>query len=291
MKLSVIIPCYNAEKFIGNQLEALAKQQWSEPWEVIVADNGSTDNSAKIVNEYKSKLPNLRIVDASDKKGAAHARNVGARAAKGDALVFCDADDVVAPNWLQEMGNALEKYDFVACRIDIEKLNPSWVIKRRKHPQSFGIQQYRYPSFLPHAGGSTLGVKKWIHELIGGFDESMFFLEDTDYCWRIQLKGINLHFVPHAVIHVRLKNTFKGIFRQAYNWGQHNVKIYKRYLPYGMPKLSWKQGILSWKSLLYSFIKGLPKIRDKGDIANWAWQFGWRLGRLKGSIKYRVFAI
>lgn len=291
MKLSVIIPCYNAENFIGTQLEAIADQQWSEPWEVIVADNGSTDNSIKIVNEYKSKLPNLRIVDASDKKGAAHARNVGVQAAKGDALVFCDADDEVAPGWLSAMGNALSIYDFVACRIDIEKLNPQWVIKRGKHPQSFEIQQYRYPPFLPHAGGSTLGVKRWVHEMVGGFDESMSLLEDTDYCWRIQTKGIMLHFVEDAVIHVRLKSTLKGIFRQAYNWGQYNVKIYRKYLPHGMPKLSWRQGILSWKALLRGFIRSIPKIRDKGDVAKWVWEFGWRLGRLKGSIKYGVFAL
>lgn len=83
----------------------------------------------------------------------------------------------------------------------------------------------------------------------------------------------------------------KGIFRQALGYAEYNVKIYKKYLSHGMPKLSWKQGISSWKSLLYSFIKSFPEIRDKGDIAYWVWQFGWRLGRVKGSIKYRVFAI
>ena len=65
MELSVIIPCLNAEATIATQLEALANQHWSKPWEVVVSDNGSTDNSLEIVKSYKDRLPNLRIVDAS----------------------------------------------------------------------------------------------------------------------------------------------------------------------------------------------------------------------------------
>jgi len=157
MKLSVIIPCYNAADTIATQLEALSNQKWSEPWEVIVADNGSTDKSVEIIKKYKTYIPNLHIVDASFKRGQAYAKNIGAKSANGESFVFCDADDVVATGWLEAMGNALTKYDFVACRMDIEKLNPPWVLKSRGNSQASGIQQYKYPPYLPHAGGSTLG--------------------------------------------------------------------------------------------------------------------------------------
>lgn len=290
MKLSVIIPCLNAADTIGCQLSALANQQWAEPWEVIVADNGSDDDTKDIVGKYSEKMGNLRLVHASDKRGQAHAKNVGARNALGESLAFCDADDEVAKGWVAAMGMALSRHDFVACRIDIEKLNPSWVRNSRGNSQSSGIQQYKYPPYLPHAGGSTIGVKRWIHDSVGGFDESMLLLEDTDYCWRIQLRGTELHFVPDALIHVRFKSTLRGIYRQAYRWGEYNVKIYKRYLPLGMPRLSKRQAVLIWKDLLKSFIKGVPSIRDKGDVAKWVWRFGWQFGRLKGSLKYRVFA-
>lgn len=291
MKLSVIIPCYNGAVTIADQLEALANQYWSETWEVIVSDNGSTDNSMEIVMRYQNRLPNLRIADASDRRGQAHARNIGARLAVGESLVFCDADDEVAPGWLAAMGEALSRYDFVACRIDIDKLNEPWVRKNRKSPQQDGIQKYDYPPYLPHAGGSTIGVKRRLHQAVGGFDESMILLEDTDYCWKIQRKGVEFHFVPDAVIYVHLRKSIKGIYRQAHGYGEYNVKIYKRYLPLGMPKLSWKQGVFSWKAFIMHFMKSIPRIRDKGDLAYWAWQFGWYLGRLKGSIKYRVFAL
>ena len=88
MQLSVVIACYNAARTIGGQLESLARQEWSEPWEVIVADNGSTDGSAAIAEQYRSRLPSLRVVDASARRGQAYARNVGAKAARGVALAF-----------------------------------------------------------------------------------------------------------------------------------------------------------------------------------------------------------
>src|SRR5689334_1914994 len=80
-KLSVVIPCLNAAATLGVQLEALIGQSWPGGWEVIVADNGSTDGSREIVESYRGRLPDLKLVDASDRRGQAHARNLGAAAA------------------------------------------------------------------------------------------------------------------------------------------------------------------------------------------------------------------
>jgi len=131
--------------FIATQLEALANQQWSELWEVVVADNGCTDESMVIVERYWGKIPNLSIVDASARRGQPYALNVGARAANGKALAFCDVDDEVTPGWVAAMGEALSKYDFVACRFEAKKLNPPWVQKTHSAPQQNGVQKYDYP--------------------------------------------------------------------------------------------------------------------------------------------------
>jgi len=66
---------------IGAQLEALANQSWPEAWEIIVSDNGSSDDSVPVVERFTARLLHLRLVDSSDRPGASHARNVGARAA------------------------------------------------------------------------------------------------------------------------------------------------------------------------------------------------------------------
>ncbi len=293
VKLSVIIPCFNAADTITIQLEALAIQHWSESWEIIVSDNGSTDESVAIVEQYRKRLPNLRLVDSSKRKGSAHARNVGASAATGEALAFCDADDQVASGWVAAMGEALSKHDFVACRREYEKLNEPWTIKYRKLSQLDGLQEYTYPPYLPHASGSTLGVKRSIHKAVGGFDETMLRLPDTDYCWRIQLAGTKLHFVSDAVIHYRFRHTIEGIYHQARLWGKYNVLLYKKYRGLDMPKLSWKTSAITSVQVWLRLLRKLPKIvfGNKESRASWAWKLGWHVGRLQGCIKYRVFAL
>jgi glycosyltransferase involved in cell wall biosynthesis len=287
MKLSVVIPCFNAANTIAVQLEALAKQHWSEPWEVVVADNGSIDETVAIVKQYQEKLPNLRIVDSSDKRGAAHARNVGVMAAVSDAIAFCDADDEVAPGWVAAMGKALFKYDFVAGKCEYNKLNAPWVIKYCPHAQVDGLQAYIHPPYLPHAGSCSLGASRSAHEAIGGFDETMLQLEDTDYCWRMQLAGTQLHFVPDAVLHYRFRPTIKGFLKQAFLWGKYDVLLYKKYRPLGMPQVLWKEGVRVWWHLL----KRLPHVLSEEYRIIWVRTFARRVGRLHGCIQYRVLAL
>ena len=288
MKLSVIIPCFNAADTIAIQLEALASQEWSEPWEIIVSDNGSTDDSVTIVEQYRKRLLNLRIVDSSDRKGAAHARNVGVRAAAGEALAFCDADDEVAPGWLKAMGEALSRNEVVAGRMDDEKLNEPWTRKARRCPQREGIQGYSYPPYLPHAASCNIGIKRSLYEVVGEFDESFYFLDDTDYCWRCQLGGREIHFVPDALVHYRFRHTLGGIYRQALNYAEYNVLLYKKYRSLGMPKLSSNASMKAWLNLLKHLLK---VFLGKESFSRWVWQFGWRMGRLNGCIKYMVFAL
>lgn len=288
MNVSVIIPCYNAADTLAVQLNALAGQQWSGPWEVILSDNGSTDDSRLIAEEYIHRLPDLKIIDASEIKGPAHARNKGAEAASGESLLFCDADDEVAPGWVAAMGAALEEHDFVACRMESLKLSDPWAVKARKCPQQEGIESYRYPPFLPHAGGGGMGIKRSIFFASGGFDEGLPMLEDTDFCWRVQLAGTPLVFVPDALIHIRLRSSTRTMFRQAKLWGEYNVYLYKKFRPLGMPGLSKKEGMLK----IYRLLRRLPRvIRNSEERLKWKRQFVWQYGRVIGSIKYGVFGL
>jgi len=287
MKLTVIIPCLNEAEFIGTQLDALAGQHWLQPWEVIVSDNGSTDETLQIVERYKGRLPNLRVVDASDRRGQAHAKNVAARVALGDALAFCDADDEVAPGWVAALGETLSQHDFVASRFEIEKLNPLWLRPALGKPQHLGVNRYKHPPYLYHAGGCGLGIKRSLHEAVGGFDESWPVLEETDYCFRIQLAGTSLHFVPDAVVHIRFHPSLTSLYQQSQSWGRYQVRLYKRYRPVGTPNLLWKEGLKAWKQLFWS----LPQVRRSRSRAAWVRRLGWRVGRIKGGIQFRVLAL
>lgn len=286
MKLSVIIPSYNEAATISGQLEALTTQQWYQPWEIIISDNGSTDETVAIAEQYQERLPNLQIVDSSERQGAAHARNVGASVAAGEALAFCDADDEVAAGWVSAMGEALSQHDFVAGKREYTKLNEPWTLTYRPLTQVDELLT-SHPPYLPHASSSNLGIKRSIHEAVGGFDETLLKVQDTDYCWRVQLAGIKLHFVPEAVVHYRLRDRLRAIYRQARLAGEYNVLLYKKYKALGMPKLSWKAGLKSW----WRILKQSPQIFSQQNRVKWIAHFGRRWGRLQGCIKYQVLAL
>jgi GT2 family glycosyltransferase len=288
MNLSVVIPCYNADDTLGVQLEALSQESWSQPWEVILSDNGSTDGSKTIAEAYAHRFPSFKIIDSSAVKGPAHARNAGAKAAQGESLLFCDADDAVAPGWLSSMGTALKLHDFVTCRFEAKKLSAPLAVRARQCPQETGIQTYDYPPYLPHAASASIGIKRKTHEMVGGFDEKMPMLEDTDYCWRVQLSGTPLRFVDDAMIHYRLRGSLRKILRQSMYWGEYNVYLYKKYRPMGMPRLSWKTGLQNtWR-----LFRRMPhSVVDPDRRLQWLWHLAWQAGRFLGCVKYRTFAL
>jgi glycosyltransferase involved in cell wall biosynthesis len=288
LKLSVIIPCRNNATTIGSQLEAIGTQRWVGGFEVIVVDNQSTDTSVAIASKYRNMITGLRIIAARERSGAGYARNAGVRASTGDAILFCDADDEVALGWLSAMGHALCEYDFVACRIELDKLNEPRIVASRGGTQTDGLQRLPYPPYLPHAGAGTLGVKRWLHDAVGGFDESFRYVEDAHYCLRIQLAGHGLHFVPSASVNVRLRVSLCQIFRQARNYGLYSVRLYKASRALGTERLPhpWRPGMLAWRALLQS----LPALRIARTRPSLIFQLGYRTGRLLGSVKHLTIA-
>ena len=100
LDLSVVIPARNEAATIVEQLDALAAQEWSGSWEVVVVDNGSTDATPDVVTAYGAREPRVRLVQALERAGLNYARNVGIEATHGRAFALCDADDLVAPGWV-----------------------------------------------------------------------------------------------------------------------------------------------------------------------------------------------
>ncbi len=284
--LSVVIPCYNAEATLGEQLDALLKEEWNEPWEILVSDNGSADRTRDIAREYVSENSGVRYVDASGRKGPSHARNRGAAEARGTLIAFVDADDVIATGWVAAITQGIRKHSFVASKMDGIRLNGEESEEVKPMRQQTGLMEYRYTPFLPFAGGCGLGVTKALHRKVGGFDEEMLYCEDCDYCWRIQLSGTPLIFWPAAQVHIRNPQNHLGLFRQARNWGEYNAALYKKFLSAGIPPVSLKRGMKLW----WRALSRAPRMWRPLERHAFIWYFGYRVGMLKGSIKYRVFA-
>ena len=289
--LSVIIPCYNAEDTIGEQLEALTRQVWDGSWEVVVADNGSTDGSREVVESFRDRLPRLRSAAVSTGQGPSHSRNAGVRCAHGDRILLCDADDVVADDFVPVMARALEEHDFVACRLEETRLNERWQAESWKNGQKDGLLASS-SHFLPYAGGGTLGFRMYVFDRVGGFDEGLRVREDTDFCWRVQLAGVPLHFVAETEVHYRYPTEYGNMFRQSRLLAKHRVLLYKRYRPLGLPKVPMRKALRgrhTWRKLLKRALR--IRSQDRAARATLVRDLGDKAGRLQGSLRARTLLL
>lgn len=281
--ISVVLPVRNVADVVSCQLAALARQTYTEAWELLVVDNGSVDCTLRVVESWAGRLP-LRVVDAGHRAGINAARNAGAAAARGDFLVFCDADDRAEPTWLEEMAAMAPRFEVLGGRLDESSLNPSgWRSPRTRLPDD------RLPvalGFLPFAPGANLGI--WADALaeLGGFDER-FTLghDDVELAFRAQLAGQRLGYAPLAVVAYRHRHRPRDMFRQFRSYGRGEVLLYRAYRRMGLRRPPRREVARRWLRLVALAPLAAVSRRRRGS---WAIHAGYTTGRLEASWRHRT---
>lgn len=194
MKLSIIIPAYNEEEYLPGLLESIKKQDFKD-YEVIVADANSDDNTRKIAEEY-----GCRVVDGGM---PAVGRNRGAAAARGELLLFLDADLVLTDGYLRD---AVEEFESEDLGIAITQMIPISTRRRDKILHEFANRfMILVESIKPHGAGCYgILTRRELHDRVGGFDESLDFGEDTDYIERIgKISRFRVLRKPRVLVSIR----------------------------------------------------------------------------------------
>lgn len=191
MKISVIIPCYNGEEFLGQAIGSLLEQS-RRPDEIIVVDDGSDDRSAEIALSFGDPV----VVLSKPGGGAPRARNSGASYASGDALMFFDADDVMGPMAMESLADLLEEHPdgIAACPwFRLDKAGDEWV----RHPPSCTRLQ-KGQDYLSgwingwyHPPCSVLWSRT-AYEKNGGWDPLVTVNQDGDHMMRALADGSEL---------------------------------------------------------------------------------------------------
>lgn len=271
------MPVFNGSHTICGQIDALVSQTLS-PDELVISDNGSTDATPQIVAQYASRYPWIRIVDASSRRGAAYARNVGVEASIGSKILLCDADDVVGPEWCEALSAGLDDFDSVGgVLVPFTGSEPNW-----NGPASRPSVRFRY---LPAPLTANAGLTRRMWDHVGGFDDRYrsATAEDVDLFWRIQQSGGSYAVVDEARVAYRLRESPKAKFVQEYRYGKEDVRLYKIHKQRGMPRSPWRRVVYRWIHLLISS----PRLLMGPDLRlRWIGHAGKNLGRARGSIQH-----
>jgi glycosyltransferase involved in cell wall biosynthesis len=278
IELSVIVPARNAAATLGEQLDALLAQEWHRTFEVVVVDNGSSDGTPAVVDEYRARDPRVRLVDASEDVGVAYCRNTGIAAVLGDGVAICDADDIVAPGWVSAMGEALRDHEFVTGRIDVHLLNPAWLAESR----GLAIEQgpFTFAGLFEFANGGNQGFRRSVVEKHGGFDQRFVPGEDVEFSFRLWRAGITVHYVDDALLHYRYRGSMRELWNQARSYARIQPSLLRmvRDARCDVPRDR------EWRRWLW-LVRHLGSVSTMSGRARWISLAGGRVGRLEGSAK------
>lgn len=217
--VSVVMPVGGVDENLPPSFDALAAQRYEEPWELVVSLNTADEIARAAVDGLLRARPAIRsrLVDSSDVRSAAHARNVGARAAAGQIILFCDGDDLADAGWIGALARALEDHDAVGGHLEEGLLavpgQDGW--RPPATPDAL-------PTFLghPYLVSANMGLTRAAFDSVGGFDTTLIRGEDIALSWDLTSRNVELAYVADAVIHYRHRKGLRAMMHQHYLYGR-----------------------------------------------------------------------
>lgn len=223
MNVSIIIPALNEEKFIPNLLSNLAKQT-SKDFEVIVVDGNSEDNTFNTAKKFSSKIVSLSV-HRVNKRNVSFQRNLGAEKARGEYLLFIDADTEMNDEYLSLLAKKIEDANFPDMFSSCFYPTHNKLVLRIYCLIANSIYFIISKIGLPAAPGSMLGIKTKLFNELGGFSENIQFAEDRDLVRRGSKKGYSFRFFLNPKYKMSLRRIEKfGILRYIFSYVVVNIK-------------------------------------------------------------------
>ncbi len=264
VKLSIGIVNYNSLDYVKKLLDSIKKNPPSVPYEIIILDNASVDGSV----EFLKKEEGIKKILLRENSGFSHGCNLIGKRSRGKYLLFLNPDVVVTPNALDKLVEFMEENP--QCGVAGGKLlnfDGSLQLSCRMFPTYLNVMFGReslFRKFVPHnpfsrnymlydldysknqivdwLRGAVFITPRWLFDELGGFDERFFlFLEDTDYCRRVWLRGLKVCYIADAVFYHRLGGSTRK--KPMKNRMIHNYSMYRYFL-------KWSDGSLFTEFLL-----------------------------------------
>ena len=270
--VSIIIPHYNGEDLLYNCIDSIYKNISIKDFEIIVVDNGSTDNS---INRVKSNFQNVEIISSNSNLGYSGGCNLGATHASGKYLLFLNNDTEHSNEWIEKLVYFLDSNSKIAAvqpkilnihnkkLFDyaggaggfIDKFCFPFVQGRIFHTLEEDHNQYNNPSRIFWASGAAFMIRSNIFKTLEGFDKVYFaYMEEIDLCWRAQAMGYKIYSVPDSFVYHYGKQTIKENTIKSHYLNHRNswILFFKNSFTFNYGILIIQRLVLDWMALAYS---------------------------------------
>ncbi|MEM7330880.1 MAG: glycosyltransferase family A protein [Chloroflexota bacterium] len=222
--ISIIIPAYNAEKTLGSCLQALKAQTVQQPYEIIVVDDASIDQTAAVAQQHSAILLKL-----PQNRGAAAARNLGLKHAQGDIICFTDADCLPRPNWLEQMIQPFDNPEIIGCKGIYETQQTEWVARFVQIEYEDKYDLLKKAQFIDFIDTYSAAYRKSHLLKHDGFDERIFYVEDQELSFRLAAEAYKMVFQPAAIVGHVHSNTLSKYVRKKFMIGYWKSQIIRRF--------------------------------------------------------------
>lgn len=223
--ISVIIPVYNGGKTIARCLSALLEQS-KKPGEIIVVDDGSKDNTRETVKKFGGV-----VLLEQEHKGPASARNLGAKKAKGEILLFTDTDCVPDKNWVLEMTEPFKNREIAGVQGRYKTDQKGLIARFVQLEIEDRYDRMRKRENIDFIGSYAAAYRKDILLKFGGFDESfpMASGEDPEISFKLAAAGHKMVFNEKAIVYHNHVSTLRGYMRQKFWRACWRVLLYRKH--------------------------------------------------------------
>ncbi|HEY8783893.1 MAG TPA: glycosyltransferase [Mucilaginibacter sp.] len=259
--ISVVVCSYNGSATIRDCLKGL--QQLDYPaFEVIIVNDGSTDNLAEIVKEYPVKL--ITTVN----RGLSSARNTGLYQAKGEIVAYIDDDAYPDPHWLNYLSYAFLSTQYAGFGgPNIAPPEDGLIAKCVANAPGGPVHVLLTDEIAEHIPGCNMAFRKSVLIEVGGFDPTYRTAgDDVDICWRIQKAGYSIGFHPSAVVWHHRRNSIKAYWKQQKGYGKAEALLEEKW-----PERYNGFGHVVWSGRIYGNGFTMPLNVKKGKVFYGTW--------------------
>lgn len=231
LSVSVVIPVYNEPEGLKDTLESLVVQDFpKDRFEIIIADNGSGENTLNVANEFIRKFPQLIRIEIEDSIQSSYAaRNKAVKASRAPVIAFIDADMTVDKDWLSRALESMQKQnaEYMTCNIKIYTKGKEGLVAKYNRLTGFPVQQNIEVKKFGLIGATF--VSKRIFEDLGYLDSRLYSGGDVEFGNRVYDSGIKLCFEPDIVMYHPSRTSLRSLLKKSYRTGRGLAELQKYY--------------------------------------------------------------